>query len=266
MANITVKTALAQGTIWSSRDGTQYTIAAGGLLTADAKYIQDLITAGFTIPATFGATAANITALSGGGQTNATALSYGLNQVATVAAAADSVLLPPAVPGEMVIVVNDGAAAMQVFGTNADTINGVAAATGVSQPQNSIVEYSCVVAGQWRIVPQTGFSGAHPTVGSTANNIASNGTTLANGTLLTADINRVTNVAAANGALTLPASKPGLKIRVTNANGGNTANIFPAVNESINGAANNTSVQLASNVSIEFSCAVAGTWDFIKSA
>lgn len=266
--NVTVKapSGVVQGQKFFDRDGGVYTIAAGGLLTIDSKYLPDLIPAGYTIPGSFGAVTANVTANSGGGQANATALGYGLNQVATVAAAADSVLLPAAVPGETVTVVNDGALPTQVFGTNADTINGVAAATGISQPALSTVVYSCVVSGQWRAIPQTGAIGALPAIGSTANNISSNGTTLANGTPLVASINRVTAVGAANGALTLPAAKPGMRMRVTNANGGNTANIFPAVNETINSGANNISVQLAANTTIEFTCAVAGTWDFVKSA
>ncbi len=268
MSTVVVKapSTAPQGTIFYDRDGGSHVVAAGGLLTIDSKYLSGLLAAGYSIPSTFGAVSANLTAAVSGIQANATALSYGLNQVATVASAADAVILPAAVPGEFVTVVNDAANAMLVFATGADTINGVAGATGISQPGNSDIVYSCVVAGQWRAVPQTGFAGASPAIGSTANGVVSNGTSLANGTVLNADISRVTTVGSANGALTLPVSKPGMRRRVTNANGGNTANIFPAVNETINSAGANTSVQLAANLTIDFICAVAGTWDFVKSA
>lgn len=79
------------------------------------------------------ATNPGLTAKAGGGISGATALQYGTNQVTTVASAADSVLLPPGLPGAMVVVRNSGANAMQVFARGSDTINGTAGATGISQ-------------------------------------------------------------------------------------------------------------------------------------
>lgn len=74
-----------------------------------------------------------LTAFAGGGRTNATALGYGINRISVCATAADSVQLPAWIPGAEVIVVNDGAAAAQVFGKtgSTDTIDGIATATGV---------------------------------------------------------------------------------------------------------------------------------------
>ena len=79
--------------------------------------------------------AAGLTATAGGGRANALPLTAGINRVSTVATAADSVALPPAYGGQVVIVVNAAATnAMQVFAAvgTSDTINGVAAATGIS--------------------------------------------------------------------------------------------------------------------------------------
>jgi len=76
-------------------------------------------------------------------------MSAALNRVGTVATAADSVRLPTAVVGLRVVVVNQGAAYMRVYGAGTDTINGIATATGVSQAVGSIVEYFCTVAGNW---------------------------------------------------------------------------------------------------------------------
>src|SRR5215472_5528024 len=62
-----------------------------------------------------------ITALAGGGQSGATPLSLGINSVDTVASGNDSVMLPPAVPGTFVVVINNQASnSMQVFGQGAN--------------------------------------------------------------------------------------------------------------------------------------------------
>jgi hypothetical protein len=94
-------------------------------------------------------------AFAGGGQTNATPLGYGINTVATVATAADSVRLPASVQGRVVFIRNISANATTVFGAGTDTINGVATATGVSQAATSGVFYVCTagdgsaVGGTW---------------------------------------------------------------------------------------------------------------------
>jgi hypothetical protein len=94
-----------------------------------------------------------LTANAGGGQSNATQLTYGINRVATVASQNDSVQLPKAVAGNCCIVVNKGANSMKVFGNNAaqDTINGIASGTGISQGINTTAFYVCSVAGNWEV-------------------------------------------------------------------------------------------------------------------
>src|ERR1700756_814082 len=76
---------------------------------------------------------AGATATAGGTKAAALQLGYGLNELSTVATNGDSVLLPYAFPGAVVIVSNDGAANAQVFGRGTDTIDAVATATGVVQ-------------------------------------------------------------------------------------------------------------------------------------
>lgn len=91
-----------------------------------------------------------IVAQADGTKANATVLNYGLNQVDSVVGSNDSVLLPPAVPRAMVILINNDASnAMQVFGQGTDTINGVATGTGVSQAAGEIAILSCVEEGAW---------------------------------------------------------------------------------------------------------------------
>lgn len=103
-----------------------------------------------------------LTALAGGAKTGATPLTATHNNVATVASAADSVLLPPGEIGMFVFVRNSAANAMQVFGANSDTINGVATATGVSHPATTGAIYFCAakssagVASWFRILGASG--------------------------------------------------------------------------------------------------------------
>lgn len=111
-----------------------------------AKALAKLI--GQTVPATGNAA---VTAFATGGKTNAVLLNTALafHNVSTVATAADSIKLPPAVEGEFHFVKNSGAAAMQVFGSGTDTIDSVATDTGVPQAAGDGVLYFCVANGNY---------------------------------------------------------------------------------------------------------------------
>ena len=93
--------------------------------------------------------AGGLTAQADGTRAAATELVNGLNEVSTVAGAADSVILPLAAPGTIVLLANAGASAMQVFARGSDTINGTAGATGVSQSNDTRALYFCAAAGAW---------------------------------------------------------------------------------------------------------------------
>lgn len=90
---------------------------------------------GGMIPGTLPAPPAQLglTALAAGTKADATPLGYGVNTITTVAGAADSVLLPQAFPGAVVVVLNLVATAIQVFGKGTDTIDGIATGTGIDQ-------------------------------------------------------------------------------------------------------------------------------------
>lgn len=103
-----------------------------------------------------------ITAFAGGGQTSATPLTAAVNRVTTVATQGDSVALPASVAGMEVVVINQGANAMQVFGAGTDTINSIATATGISQGIKTVAIYVCTVAGNWD-VPITALQTTVPT-------------------------------------------------------------------------------------------------------
>lgn len=73
-----------------------------------------------------------ITATAGGVQATARLLTCQMNRISVCATNNDAVKLPPVNSGiTSVLIINDGAATAQVFGSNSDTIDGVATATGV---------------------------------------------------------------------------------------------------------------------------------------
>ena len=87
-----------------------------------------------------------ITAKSGGGFAGATQLNAAVNVVSTVAVANDSVKLPISFPGLKVIIINQDADAVGVYGFNStDTINGGAT---VNQAQGTKT-YVCISPGVW---------------------------------------------------------------------------------------------------------------------
>lgn len=91
-----------------------------------------------------------VTARAGGGQALATALTGQVNRITVCASANDSVRLPVSVAGYAgFMVINDTANSLQVFGAGADTINNVAAATGVAVAAGKSLLVGCPVAGKW---------------------------------------------------------------------------------------------------------------------
>ena len=83
------------------------------------------IMAGYQVPVLAG-----ITALAGGGATGAPLLNGMFNSVDTVATGSDSVVLPPAVPGTFLFVLNNQASnALAIFPCQANAANGGVADT-----------------------------------------------------------------------------------------------------------------------------------------
>jgi hypothetical protein len=97
-----------------------------------------------------GWSAASITAHAGGTQALATPVRSALTLIAVCATAADSVQLPPAVGGQILWVTNAGAASSQIFAfPGADTINGVANATGIPLANAKSMTLVSPLAGAW---------------------------------------------------------------------------------------------------------------------
>lgn len=214
------------------------------------------------------AAASGITAAAGGGQANATLLTQQTNRVTTVATAGDSVRLPAAVPGLELTVINRGANDMQVFGSGTDTVDGQAAATGVSQMYNSVVLYFCSVAGLWETEGlASGFGGPGLATQSVQDGLtAKAGGGQGGGPTINRMINRVTTVATAADSVTLPASAKGLTITLVNAAAANSMNVFPNTGDAINALAANTAFALAAGKTATFYCTASGQWHSILSA
>jgi hypothetical protein len=91
-----------------------------------------------------------ITAFAGGGQGSAVLLTAGINRVTTVGSAADSVKLPPALAGDIVVVINAAAAnSMNVFPSTGDNINALAANAAFAMAANKQAIFVCAVNGTW---------------------------------------------------------------------------------------------------------------------
>jgi len=98
-----------------------------------------------------GFTGASITAHAGGTRAAATPINAALTLIAVCATTADSVALPPAVGGQLLWITNAGAASAQVFAApgTSDTINGVAAATGIALAAGKSIVIMSPISGAW---------------------------------------------------------------------------------------------------------------------
>lgn len=213
-----------------------------------------------------------ITAKAGGGQSSATPLKSDIfaHEVTTVASAADSVSLPPAVPGAMHFVKNSAANAMQVYGAGTDTIDSVATATGISQGAGEGELYYCVLAGNYIRLRGIGASETFTNLTltgllfeSTAGGLTAGATQTQAGALaLTKEMNRVTTVATAGDGVALPQAQAGLTIIVIN-KGANSMQVYPinAGTDAIDGQSANSSVNQMANSMVIYSCTTAGAWD-----
>ena len=184
-----------------------------------------------------------LTAHAGGGQASALQITSEVNRVTTVATSGDSVVLPASVAGLTVLINNSGANPMQVYGLGSDTINGVAAATGVSQMPGSEVIYVCPSAGNWEANGLgTGYFGSYETMSGQVGLTAHAGGGQASGTPITAMVAQFSTVATTGDSAVLPSatglpSNSILSVTVVNT-GANSMNVFCPTGGTMNGTSN----------------------------
>ena len=92
-----------------------------------------------------------IIAFATGGQVSATPLTTSINQISTVGTIGDSVVLPSAVAGMRISIINTGANACDVFPAVDDSI-GAGGDTAISLATQSGITYACYDSTNWRAV------------------------------------------------------------------------------------------------------------------
>lgn len=192
-----------------------------------------------------------------------TALANGVNRVDTSTAPStgsllgDGVVLPAAAAGLFNIVINNTTNPIQIYATGSDTVNGVAGATGIAQPPNSVDTYWAAATGSWQVEAGVGYSGQLNTVLS-LDAISAAGANQGAATALTADFNRITT-ATANQGVSLPASAAGLDVFVQNHSGVNII-VYGNGSDTIDDVAGATGVVVMNNSVVLFTCYAAGAW------
>jgi hypothetical protein len=91
----------------------------------------------------------NIVAHAGGGQANATKLKLGYNVVTTVATTGDSVILPDDVKGQLVVVMNTGSNAVNIYPAIGDKIDTIAINSPFNLAANNSVIFFGMKTLQW---------------------------------------------------------------------------------------------------------------------
>ena len=197
-------------------------------------------------------------------QAGATQLSAEINRVTINSVSGNGARLPAAAPGLTIMVINRTPLPMQVYGASTDLINDVAAATGVSQMQNSVVIYTCASPSLWYAEGiGGGFAGSFQTF-SAKDALVGAGANQAGATPIPAMMDRFTTVAVGTGAV-LPIAVAGMNITVINA-GANPLQIYGNGSDTINGTAGPTGVALAVGKTAEYFTTVAGAWHQLLSA
>lgn len=202
-------------------------------------------------------------------QAGATPLTSTINRIDTSTAVAagsivgDGVALGSSAKPERTYIINNTANPIQVYSLNGsgDTINGVAAAIGVSLPPGDVGEFVTAAAGVWNFEAGVGSFGSLPIDISAENVSAVSPASQATATPLPAVINHVTTVNAAGAAVALISAKYGLSQAVENATA-NPITVYPVNGgtDTINGLAANAPILIPGFTTVLFRAASNGTW------
>ena len=199
-------------------------------------------------------------------QAGATVLTGTINRVDTSTAVTvgttkgDGVALFAAAANDEVVVINNTANIIQLYGNGSDTINGVAGATGVPIPPTGVYTLFAAAAGSWQIESGVGNGafGAIPTI-ITQEAVTANATgTIATATAITGNQAHVTvaaNATAPYSAVALPQWADGVLVNIYN-DTANPIQVFPYNGDSgtINdGAANASIIQMPNSVAVYIS-------------
>ena len=224
-----------------------------------------------------------LTATASGTQTTSLGLTAQLNRIST-AASGSGVTLPASAPiassrftfGVWLVIVNDGANAITVFGNGSDTVNDIAGATGISQPAGSTVMYVSTVAGKWYAdaadagaFSSLTVSGSFALAGvpsQSVQTVTAAGATQASGTPITKALAVLTVVTASARGVRLPSVfTTGQTYRILS-NTTQGCKIFPGTGKRFAGVVTNASVVLAGFKGNTYTALNANTWVVQKGA
>lgn len=126
---------------------TGNTLVAGTLAVTGAATLSSTlaVTGATTLSSYLKKATGNALTAAGTTRADALALTKDVNNV-TTAASGTGVILPASAVGQDIIVFNNGANAMKVYGAGSDTIDGTAGSTGVTLSAGARCRYTCVAA------------------------------------------------------------------------------------------------------------------------
>lgn len=196
----------------------------------------------------------------GTNQATATVLAADFNRLTSVPSGT-GVVLPAAKAGMDVLIMNHGGLPVKVYGAGSDTVDDVAAATGVSQMDRSVVLYTCYSNGAWYTEGlATGYSISGLQTVQSADAVAAAGTSQATATPTNSTVVTVATVGVGTG-VNLPQSSVGLQTTIINT-GANPLQVyaFQGSADTINGAAAASGISLLPGTTATFSCTAVGQW------
>lgn len=198
----------------------------------------------------------NITAYAGGGKANATALTTSVNRITTCATSGDSVLLPKAIAGSFVVVMNEGARTLAMYGAGTDTVDDNVTANPSYLAAGDEVWLACVTRGVWNtltapgIVPQQTLAAAGATQGNAAQITGKR---------------VVVTVTASTQGIKLPVGVAGLEVEVYSAPTVGVK-VYPGTGARIGAASTNAAVTLAAAKASKYVAISATNWRVLTGA
>lgn len=198
----------------------------------------------------------SITAHAGGGKASATALTHSVNRITTCATSGDSVLLPKAIAGSFVVIMNDGAATLAMYGNGTDTIDGAATASPTYLAAGDEIWLTCVTRGAWNTMTAPGIVAQQT--------LAAAGATQGNAAQITGKRVIVTVTASTQG-IKLPVGVAGLEVEVYAAPTVGVK-VYPASGARIGASSTNASVTLAAAKASKYVAISATSWRVLTGA
>jgi len=198
-------------------------------------------------------------------------------EIATCANAGDACTLPAAKAGQLVIIVNNGANSADVFPASGDKIDGGSANAAFALAAGANALFICQDATDWDTLGGGFFTPSSTTtltnktltapvlndptfdvsVGVTANTGSSQGDGAITSTFV-----EIATVGSSGDAVTLPTAAAGKLVIIAN-NGANSADVFPASGDKIDGGSANVANALAAGFNRIYICQDATDWDTV---